>query len=234
MSFETPLPPYNASDPSATFLNSSCLDLLLIELVPLAYRLAHDVDCGKRDGVAGFGEAGEKEKEREGVKGASVTTRRTGTGGGREGAATATVDEDEERDAVFFRLEMLGYRVGQGLVERYGIPIPPFHSFSHLFSSPRGIGQDPVRWEWEPALLRRRSWLMFCSFHLQILPRSSPIHGYPGRDQVPMQGPLAAGLQETDRQPEDESSGSFRPLRPSHPSHHFPSLSCSQQYISQY
>ena len=29
------------------------------------------------------------------------------------------MDEDEERDAVFFRLEMLGYRVGQGLVERY-------------------------------------------------------------------------------------------------------------------
>jgi hypothetical protein len=29
------------------------------------------------------------------------------------------MDEDEERDAVFYRLEMLGYRVGQGLVERY-------------------------------------------------------------------------------------------------------------------
>lgn len=29
------------------------------------------------------------------------------------------MDEDEERDAVFYRLEMLGYRVGQGLVERF-------------------------------------------------------------------------------------------------------------------
>jgi hypothetical protein len=28
------------------------------------------------------------------------------------------MDEDEERDAVFHRLEDLGYRVGQGLVER--------------------------------------------------------------------------------------------------------------------
>lgn len=35
------------------------------------------------------------------------------------------MDEDEERDAVFFRLEMLGYRVGQGLVERY-VLLPRF------------------------------------------------------------------------------------------------------------
>lgn len=44
-------------------------------------------------------------------------------------AGTATVpgskrvmDEEEERDAVFYRLETLGYRVGQGLVERYVAP----------------------------------------------------------------------------------------------------------------
>jgi hypothetical protein len=43
MSFETPLPPFNASDPHATFLNSSCLDLLLIELVPMAFRLANEL-----------------------------------------------------------------------------------------------------------------------------------------------------------------------------------------------
>lgn len=46
-------------------------------------------------------------------------------------AGTATVpgskrvmDEEEERDAVFYRLETLGYRVGQGLVERYVAPCP--------------------------------------------------------------------------------------------------------------
>lgn len=32
------------------------------------------------------------------------------------------MDEEEERDAVFYRLETLGYRVGQGLVERYVAP----------------------------------------------------------------------------------------------------------------
>ena len=36
------------------------------------------------------------------------------------------MDEDEERDAVFYRLEMLGYRVGQGLVERYAFS-PSIH-----------------------------------------------------------------------------------------------------------
>lgn len=49
MSFDTPLPPYNASDPHATFLNSSCLDFLLIELVPLAYRLADERAAAESD-----------------------------------------------------------------------------------------------------------------------------------------------------------------------------------------
>jgi hypothetical protein len=84
--FETPLPPYNASDPTATFLNTSCLELLMIELVPMAFRVVRDVE--------------------------------------------ASPAEEEERDAVFFRLDALGYRVGQGLVERYVFSVPrlrPYH-----------------------------------------------------------------------------------------------------------
>ena len=81
MSFETPLPPYNASDPYATFLNASCMDLLLIEMVPMAYRLASELATPGQDGVK-------------------------------------AVDEDDQREAAFRRLETLGYRVGQGLVER--------------------------------------------------------------------------------------------------------------------
>jgi hypothetical protein len=35
------------------------------------------------------------------------------------GAGTVTVmDEEEEREAAYWRLEKIGYRVGQGLVER--------------------------------------------------------------------------------------------------------------------
>lgn len=102
MSFETPLPPFNASDPSATFVNASCMELLMIELVPLAYRMANHAD-GEAEGANGLKERDrEREKER-----------------GKEGSAEGKMDEDEERDAVFYRLEMLGYRVGQGLVERY-------------------------------------------------------------------------------------------------------------------
>ena len=82
MSFETPLPPYNASDPHATFLNASCLDLLLIELVPMAHRIASEPPVHLKDG----------EK---------------------------LLEEEEQKEAAFRRLESLGYRVGQGLVERW-------------------------------------------------------------------------------------------------------------------
>ncbi|KAI4276716.1 MAG: hypothetical protein LQ337_002291 [Flavoplaca oasis] len=89
MSFETPLPPYNASDPHATFLNASCFDLLLIEMVPFAHRLAEQLTAER----------------------AGVTTR---------------LDEEEQREAVFRRLDHLGYRVGQGLVERFSRDRPRF------------------------------------------------------------------------------------------------------------
>lgn len=57
----------------------------------MAYRITNEVEAG----------AGHKERGKE-----------LQNGEGR-------MDEDEERDAVFYRLESLGYRVGQGLVERY-------------------------------------------------------------------------------------------------------------------
>jgi trafficking protein particle complex subunit 6 len=123
MSFDSPLPPYNASDPSATFLNSSCLDLLLIELVPMAYRLANELQTEDRsDNVAASG-AGRPDGDKGGSGSVVAGTERAGAGGrvegrGDGGGGTSRMDEDEERDAVFYRLEMLGYRVGQGLVER--------------------------------------------------------------------------------------------------------------------
>ena len=81
MSFETPLPPYNASDPHAVFVNSSCFDFLLIEIVPLAQRIAEDATSASPH--------------------------------------TESTVEEAPKDVVFRRLESLGYRVGQGLVERY-------------------------------------------------------------------------------------------------------------------
>ncbi|KAJ9190848.1 hypothetical protein DTO166G4_1338 [Paecilomyces variotii] len=85
MSFDTPLPPYSASDPHARFLGASCLDLLLIEIVPMAERLVRELSTSE-DGM----------------------------------------DDEEQKEATFFRLESLGYRVGQGLAERFSRDRPRF------------------------------------------------------------------------------------------------------------
>ncbi|KAI8966868.1 transport protein particle component [Daldinia sp. FL1419] len=105
-SFDQPLPPFNASDPSASFLSTSCLDFLMIELVPMAYRVANELDAP--DAGTAADSAGED--------GAAVA-----------GEAQGKLDEDEERDAVFFRLDGLGYRVGLGLVERFSRDRPRFN-----------------------------------------------------------------------------------------------------------
>ncbi|KAK7750965.1 hypothetical protein SLS62_007098 [Diatrype stigma] len=145
MSFDQPLPPFNASDPTATFLSSSCLDFLMIELVPMAYRVTNELEEGAVAGAASASAATKANNSNsnngsgEDVGGGrtSSTTTRGGGGGGNarnsSASATATVstsrllDEDEERDAVFFRLEALGYRVGLGLVERFSRDRPRFH-----------------------------------------------------------------------------------------------------------
>ncbi|KAL9625020.1 MAG: hypothetical protein Q9160_000749 [Pyrenula sp. 1 TL-2023] len=113
MSFDAPLPPYNASDPHARFLNVSCLDLLLIELVPLAERMARHVSAGMSsspNGGEGRGGAGEV-----GTDGG------TATGGVGDGE-----DEERVRDAMYWRLDALGYRVGLGLSERFSRDRPLF------------------------------------------------------------------------------------------------------------
>ena len=107
MSFDTPNPTYSASDPYATFLNASCFEHLMIELVPLAERMARRLEdsidgrSGPVGGAAGTATGGS-------------TTGTTGTG------TSAEKEQDEERfrDSVYFRLDSLGYRVGQGLSER--------------------------------------------------------------------------------------------------------------------
>ncbi|BAE61775.1 transport protein particle complex subunit [Aspergillus flavus] len=81
MSFDTPAP----DEPQARALSASCLDFLLIELVPMAERLAKELSADDK-----------------------------------------TPDDDEIRETTFFRLESLGYRVGQGLAERFSRDRPRF------------------------------------------------------------------------------------------------------------
>ncbi|KAL3455632.1 transport protein particle component-domain-containing protein [Aspergillus heterothallicus] len=87
-----PLPPRqeprtssSMSDPRGPLLSASCLDFLLIELVPMAERLAKDLAADDR-----------------------------------------VLDDDEVKETAFFRLETLGYRVGQGLAERFSRDRPRF------------------------------------------------------------------------------------------------------------
>lgn len=106
MSFDAPLPLYNASDPHARFLNTSCLDLLLIEIVPLAERMARHVSgVGSTKGGGGTGTSGRG--------GMGTDGSGTAGGGGLDGE-----DEEKVRDAMFWRLDTLGFRVGMGLSER--------------------------------------------------------------------------------------------------------------------
>lgn len=90
----TPLP--TPTDAHTRLLNASCLDFLLIELVPMAERLVNEPREGDRKPADGDG------NEQHGT----MTT------------TTQPDDEEARRESTFFRLEGLGYRVGQGLAER--------------------------------------------------------------------------------------------------------------------
>ncbi|CAM1510333.1 Fc.00g006680.m01.CDS01 [Cosmosporella sp. VM-42] len=114
MSFEPAMPPYGSTDPSATFLSSSCLDFLLIELVPLAYRVTQERDSPLLEAPIAPADIASPTTSH------AVSSIATGTG-------PRKMDDDEEMDAVHYRLEMLGYRVGQGLVERFSRDRPRFN-----------------------------------------------------------------------------------------------------------
>jgi E3 SUMO-protein ligase PIAS1 len=110
MSLEPVLPPYNSSEPGASFLSSSALDFLLIELVPLAYRVTSETPQPPPSASSTTLAAP--------TDGASTTNNPAANGAG---TALSKADDEETLDAVKHRLETAGYRVGQGLVERYYI-----------------------------------------------------------------------------------------------------------------
>ncbi|KAF3924966.1 hypothetical protein AA313_de0200229 [Arthrobotrys entomopaga] len=119
MSFEAPLPPYNFTDPTATFFSASCIDLLLIELVPLVQRMAEsaptlDTPLPSYSRPAAAAAATDKPP---------ATSSNPPPAGNTPATAPTVVDtlSDEEatREDIFNRLENLGYKVGIGLVERF-------------------------------------------------------------------------------------------------------------------
>ncbi|EON66645.1 hypothetical protein W97_05891 [Coniosporium apollinis CBS 100218] len=124
------LPPtdraYNPSDPLATYVSASCLDFLLIELVPLAQRMATEIAEREEEWTRGSLTASSSQSQRQGGGGESI--RGSGADGGSSGGVRAGgLDEEELREAMFYRLEMLGYRVGLGVVERFSRDKPRFN-----------------------------------------------------------------------------------------------------------
>lgn len=133
-------------DPSNPKVSASALDLLLIELVPLAQRITEQLhareqalkDEYKRSRLfnrtasktpAGHRPQSSAESNTAQQPGVTVTdgsakdSAGTAGGGGDGQGSTVTslgfpAMSDETREGVLFRLDGLGYRVGQGLVER--------------------------------------------------------------------------------------------------------------------
>ncbi|KAL1960005.1 hypothetical protein VTO42DRAFT_673 [Malbranchea cinnamomea] len=106
MTFDAPAQSHNASDPFVRLFNVSCFDLLLIEIVPMAERLVRELE------LANGGPSS--------TSTAAATASKDGTG------SVAKPDEEDVREATFYRLESLGYRVGQGLAERFSRDRPRF------------------------------------------------------------------------------------------------------------
>jgi len=92
----------------------------------MAYRIVNEVDAAIDDRIPTFPEKKDGGGGGSVGKGSNATTNGGTAGGVSSGVAGRKMDEDEEKDAVFFRLEMLGYRVGQGLVERFSRDRPRF------------------------------------------------------------------------------------------------------------
>lgn len=143
-------------------LNVSCLDFLLIELVPLAQRITDQLHAREQALIEEFrkskilnnasasttpaaaaaapASSSATHQQQQGQQqlltpaapstntaaaaatiersAPATTTTTTSIATGAANTTTSHMDNDETREAVFWRLDGLGYRVGQGLVER--------------------------------------------------------------------------------------------------------------------
>lgn len=140
-------------------LNVSCLDFLLIELVPLAQRITDQLHAREQALIEEFrkskilnnasasttsaaaaaapasSSATHQQQQQQQLltpaastttpaaaviekSAPATTTTTTSIATGAANTTTSHMDNDETREAVFWRLDGLGYRVGQGLVER--------------------------------------------------------------------------------------------------------------------
>ncbi|KAL6800503.1 transport protein particle component [Trichoderma sp. SZMC 28012] len=121
MSLSPPMPPFNSTDPTASFLSSSSLDFLLIELVPLAQRVTSQRDFPSSSSSSAT------TQNPDGVTSSSHHHRKSDSHHPPAADSLKKIDDEEHLDAVHLRLESQGYRVGQGLVERFSRDRPRFN-----------------------------------------------------------------------------------------------------------
>jgi Transport protein particle (TRAPP) component len=101
-------------DPAAHYLNQSCFDLLLIELVPLAERMARAYEASiDRPSLANRASRPQNAASTAGTAATAL-------------AGDGMPETEVFKETMYFRLESLGYRVGQGLSERFSRDRPRF------------------------------------------------------------------------------------------------------------
>jgi trafficking protein particle complex subunit 6 len=107
--------PDPSTDPTSTYTNYTVFELLLIELIPLAERMARAYEASlDRPSL---------------VNRPPKTQHNPSTAGGTALTALANDGQPETevfKETVYYRLERLGYRVGQGLSERFSRDRPRF------------------------------------------------------------------------------------------------------------
>lgn len=110
-------------DPSASaYFNASCMDFLLIELVPMAFRMAEELAAREEEYLAAVPSQIRSTSNGKGGMASPGLVSSNGDAGGKVSvggpATVASADEEELREAALYRLDMLGYRVGLGICER--------------------------------------------------------------------------------------------------------------------
>ncbi|KAL6885342.1 transport protein particle component [Trichoderma longibrachiatum] len=133
MSLSPPMQPFNSADPSASFLSTSALDFLLIELVPLAHRVTSQRDFSSPSPAATsslstqLSPPANHQQQQHPDNDSTAAQAQAQTSSPSVEHPAKRIDDEEHLDAVHYRLEAQGYRVGQGLVERFSRDRPRFN-----------------------------------------------------------------------------------------------------------
>jgi trafficking protein particle complex subunit 6 len=116
------LPPTETDDPNNPKVAASTLDFLLIELVPLAQRVTEQLEARHQALVEEYKRSKILSRSESDTDNPDSTEPKDGPTSEQEIRPMTSLGFPEVKtstqDAILVRLDSLGYRVGQGLVER--------------------------------------------------------------------------------------------------------------------